>query len=383
MKNRRDILILAGLFAVLVAVVVVGAERASQTDNSGIPTTHSSSEEGAQALYDWTRAIGYDAQRLEYRPFELEAEDQALIIINPTERITAAQVRTTLDWVEAGGTLILADDTPALFGPANQLLDELNIDIAVYSDTVPIEHANPQQPALNAPPTGETTVRTHRMLAPQRNDYVTLLGAPDVPLLAGITHGDGYIFVSATSYPFTTAGLRDPENAALLLNLLRRVPSGGRVLFDEIHHGYEVPPSAGGALTNPWGIAAFYALTAIALYLILTGRRFGRPVPLREEVVLRSSAEYVESMADLFQRGGKRGYVLDHYRTNFKRRLARPYGINPQLDDERFVRELGHARGHDDTALATLLAQMRTEPADESTLVRIVAAAEAYTQRHP
>ena len=73
-----------------------------------------------------------------------------------------------------------------------------------------------------------------------------------------------------------------------MLNLLRRVPPGGRVLFDEIHHGYDTPPSAGGALTNPWGWAALYALTAVTLYLILTGRRFGRPVAgIRRKLAVR------------------------------------------------------------------------------------------------
>jgi hypothetical protein len=44
----------------------------------------------------------------------------------------------------------------------------------------------------------------------------------------------------------------------------------------------------------------------IALYLILGGQRFRAAIPLKEELMRRSGAGYV-SMADLFQRGGKRG----------------------------------------------------------------------------
>ena len=74
-----------------------------------------------------------------------------------------------------------------------------------------------------------------------------------------------------------------------------------------------------------------------ALFLLLGGRRFGRAVPLKEEHERRSSAEYVESIADLYQRGGKRAYMLRHFYADFKRRLAQPYGINPQVDDREFV----------------------------------------------
>jgi len=229
-------------------------------------------------------------------------------------------------------------------------------------------------------------VQTGRVLVPHRDDYVTLLGMPDALLVAGIKHGSGYIYLSATTYPFTNAGLRDPANAALALNMLRRAPAGGRVQFDEYHHGFFTAPSTSRILlSSPWGWAAAYAVLVIALYLILGGRRFGRPIPLQEELARRSSAEYVESMADLFQRGGKRDYILKHYYRAFKRALARKDGINPQLDDAEFARELSRARDIDEPALLALLARLRSAKASEAELVRAVseadAIAEAFVQR--
>jgi hypothetical protein len=123
-----------------------------------------------------------------------------------------------------------------------------------------------------------------------------------------------------------------------------------------------------------------YALLATVFYLALNGRRFGRPIPLKEDVALRSSAEYVESMADLFQRSGKRSYIGRHYHTNFKRRLAKPYGINPQIDDDAFVRELARFREIDEATLSALLARLRSESLDEAGLVRVVGDMEAFLQ---
>jgi hypothetical protein len=378
LKNRRDILIIAGLFVALILFIAFGPGRQPPAGPGG-STTHSSEEDGAQALYTWARALGYDARRLEYRAFALDEQDAALVILNPVERIDRVQTRAILEWVEQGGTLIYADDAPAFFGPANQLLDELQVESDVYSTTMVIERAAPAQPVLDQPPVGEAAVQTGRVLVPRVDDYVKLLGPADAAIVAGIKRGRGYIYLSAATHPFTNAGLRDSENAGLALNLLRRVPAGGRIQFDEYHHGFFTPPSTTRVvLGSPWGWAGAYAALAVGLYLLLSGRRFGRPIPLKEEVTRRSSAEYVESMADLFQRGGKRGYILRHYQAAFKRRLAKPLGVNPQLPDDEFVRDLARYRDLDQPALLALLARMRGERASEAELLRAVAEADEY-----
>jgi hypothetical protein len=378
LKNRRDILIISGLFLALILFVAFGPGRRPPDSGPSGATTHSSEEEGALALYNWARALGYDARRLEYRAFALDEGDAALVILNPQERIDRSQSRAMLDWVERGGTLIFAEDISAMFSPANALLDELDVETTVYSTTTTIVHAAPAQPALDQPPFEQAPVLTGRKLILRDDNYVNLLGAPDAVVVAGIKRGNGYIYLSAAAHPFTNAGLRDPENAALVLNMLRRVPTGGRIQFDEYHHGFFTPPSTTRIVFgSPWGWAAAYAVLALALYLILSGRRFGRPVPLREEIARRSSAEYVESMADLFQRGGKRAYILSHYHAAFKRRLAKPLGVNPQLPDEEFTRELARHRELDEQALQAMLTKLRAERLDENALVQTVATADA------
>jgi hypothetical protein len=382
MKNRKDILIIAGLFVALILFIALGPGRQPEPANPARATTHSSAPEGALALYNWARAMGYDGRRLEYRDFELENRDAALVILNPVEPINRVRSRAVLDWVAAGGTLILADDGGQLFGPPNALLEDLRFDTAVYSTTQDIQQAAPAQPALDQPPVGQALLRTGRVLVPRRDDYVKLMGPPDAIVVAGVKLGAGYAYVSTAAYPFTNEGLREPENAALVLNMLRRVPAGGRVQFDEYHQGYFTPPSTTGILLgNPWGWGAAYAATVFALYLVLSGRRFGRPVPLKEEVARRSSAEYVESMADLFQRGGKRGYILRHYYDSLKRRLARKDGINPGLNDAEFVRELARARAVDERELLALLARLRADRLSEADLVRAVADADELAAR--
>lgn len=380
MSARRDILILVGLFLALVLFIAFGPGRQPPPPPSA-PTTHSTAEEGAQALYEWVGRMGYEPNRLEYRDFWLDEDDSALIILSPPQAVTTEEARTTIDWVEQGGTLILADDTSALLSDNNALLEELQVEINVYTGTLVIEQASPLQPILDQPAVGQAQVRAGRVLDPQRDDYAPLLGTEDELLVAGIRHGAGYVYISATSYPFTNSGLRNEQNARLVLNMLRRVPAGGRVLFDEIHHGYLRPPTTTTTvLGTPWGWAGIYAALAIAAYLILSGRRFGRPIPLAEETQRRSSAEYVEGMADMLQRGGKRAYVLQHYHQHMKRRLARSSGVNPALEDPDFVRELARIRAIDQVALLALLGRLRNEQQTEETMVKAIAEAEAMLQ---
>jgi hypothetical protein len=392
MTNRREVIILIVLFLGLVAFVLLGPAQAPQEPTSSAPTTHSSAEGGALALLRWTRDLGYDARRLEFQEFALTEQADALVILSPAEPIELAQAREILDWVEAGGTLILADDRTRLFAPANELLAELDIRIARYDEGGSIERATALQPALNMPPLREIAPQTRYVLSIERADTAPLFGVHDSvsgelegTVLLGLRRGTGYIYLSSASYPFTNEGLRDERHAALVLNLLRRIPEGGRILFDEYHHGFYEPPSLLGTIASTaWGWGLLYALGIGTIYLLLTGRRFGQPVPLREETRRRSSAEYIESMADLLQRGGKRGFVLRHYHSSLKRRLARPYGISPHLDDDTFVRELARYRplsDEDQERLRALLARMRREQIGEDELLRLIAEADTTRSR--
>jgi hypothetical protein len=380
MRQLRDLLLIAALFGVLIAFVVVGPSRTPPLAPDA-PTTYSRAPTGALVLYEWMRAMGYDARRLEYRPFELTDEDAVLVMLNPSAAISKDHARHIRTWVERGGTLIFAEDTPALFSISNALFDELQVRMTVITGTQEIERVPALQPVFDQPPVRELNARPQRALAPQRNDYAPLFGAAGQTLIAGIRVGQGYAYISATTHPFTNSGLRDRQHAALVLNMLRRAPPGGRILFDEYHHGLVAPPApTDGLLRTPWGWAGIYAVTVTALFLLLGGRRFGRAVPLREEVERRSSAEYVESIADLYQRGGKRAYMLRHFYASFKRRLAQPYGINPQVDDREFVYQLARLRPIDEAALLALLAQLRATPASDAELLRVVAAADAFIQ---
>ncbi len=381
MKRWRDLLLIVVLFGILIVFTIYGPGR-NQADRHGHPgSTHSSGGDGALGLQRWLQELGYNAANLEYTEWRIPDSTGALFVIAPRQvPLTDEHAAEVLRWVREGGTLILAAPDPPRMLNENKLLAQLQATV-VISDAY-AEHATAAQPLLVEPPVSSVPVKTNAVVELGREDYVPLLTTKLGDSLVGLQEGRGYVYLVSAIYPLTNHGLREPGSAALVLNLLARVPRDAPILFDEYHHGFRTPPTLRRvAVQQGWAWPVLYVVLVCAAYIVLTGRRFGRPVPLRADVARRSSAEYVQSLAMLLRRAGKQAYILQHYRKELKRRLARPYGFIPPDDDAAFVRELQRYHGATDEQaerLITLLRQLNSR-ANEEQLVRLVRAADAFT----
>jgi hypothetical protein len=373
---RRDLIILVVLFIALATLVGLAPRSDDQqTDNA---SSFASREGGALALFRWLDGLDYQVERLAYREFAPDPEADMLVVLAPSERYSREHAEAVRAWVEAGGTLLVAEPRPNPFAGAAPLLAAFDLEVVLPPEGQ--TQAPVLQPALGDPPARRLAASTIAVIASERADLAPLAGSHAAPVLVGLQHGAGYVYASAVVQPFTNQGLRDPDNAAVVLNLLRRVPPGGYVLFDEFHHGFMGQAEANLRallLGTAWGWATLYAVLVGAAYLALTGRRFGRPVPLRAEADRRSSAEYLVSMAGLLRRGGKGAYALGHYRTLLRRRLARAHGLSPDLDDAALVAAIAETRPALAAAAADLLARMAAPPPDETAMLRLIAEADA------
>lgn len=377
---RRDALLLIGLFVLLAVFIALGPARVASTPGSSA-SSHASGEGGALAIYRWLEALGYRAERLQNSAFAPDPTAGLLIVLAPTERFERDQAAAVEAWVAAGGTLLVAEPSPGAFSATSNLLDAFALTIEPLPGAQPYAAESPVlQPVLAAPPARLLRTETASRVGGERDDLALLAGDEAWPTLVGVQHGEGYVFASSAVYPFTNAGLAEADNAAMLLNLLRRVPPGALVQFDEYHHGFVGQPSLRALLLGTrWGWAALYLAGVLALYLALTGRRFGVAVPLREETGRRSSGEYLESMAGLLRRAGKADFARDHIRATLKRRLARAYGLNPQQEDAPFLAALADASPATAQAAGTLLARLH-QPADEQALLRLLVEADRLTE---
>lgn len=339
------------LVVVLLTVVTVATQQVTpeRTEAPNL-ASDSAAPGGAQALFLWLQSLGYRVERLEYRTFQPDEGTRVLLMLAPTMWPGKDDSTALRRWVERGGTLIVAGTAPvSLPGlPVNGLISGDNVAPAILREfglalrplDDPQAEARPGQPLLSRPPVSSVRVETSSYISGSAS-LVPYLGQLDHPVAAGLAVGDGKVYVLASDYALSNRGLGEADNAALLLNWLPAPREAGTVAFDEIHHGrYEARSLSYVMLHEPWGWAVLYALGIIFLYLLLGGRRLGRPVPSIVDT-RRAAAEYVISMANLLRRGHKNDWAARHFERMLRRHLAAACGLDSTLDTSEVAARLG------------------------------------------
>jgi hypothetical protein len=380
----RDGLVLVVLFLLVAgfAGFVAFRQREIQEQQAtSVPySSHTAGSNGTLALYEWLSRLGYRVERIENRQFEISAPARLLFLLGPTETLESDEARYILQWVARGNTLVFADARSFVQNP---LLDELQADMDPLDSR--FERAPLTQPLMDAA-TGEIDFYTFSGLEIEADNFVGYALAPDnKPILARIKHGDGLVWLSSAPEMFTNESLLREDNAKLANALFAHVPRDSVVAFDEYHLGFlpeQAAPFFEVLYDVPWGWAVLFTIILVFFYLALNGQRLGKVLPVPKSLARRSPSEYVTSMANLFRRADKRGMVLQHYRHSLKRRLGRPYHLNPELSDERYLEMLTRLRPELDRAeLVRLLNSLRRTDTTETDLVKTIEQAVTFGKR--
>jgi hypothetical protein len=139
------------------------------------------------------------------------------------------------------------------------------------------------------------------------------------------------------SDPFVVSngGILMADNAQLAINL---VDTGGLIAFDEYHQGFgagknQIVEYFSGTPV----IAIFFQLCALAVFVFYSrSRRFARPVPEPEPDRL-SKLEYIAAMAELQRRTRAYDLALENIYSDFRRRVAKLFGVDNQLTPRREI----------------------------------------------
>ncbi len=351
-------------FAVLI-LVVVAVVAYSGSGSSPVPySSRSAAADGTLGLYLWLQSLGYRTERLDSALLPASGS-AAVVVLEPYTGFTAAEAASTLRWVRQGGTLILLRDRGN-----DALMAALHLHVEPIAGAAP-GSATPVQPLLNHPPLRRLSVTAYSEIRGTAPRVVTVLAAtaPDgsrhaVLVYEGIGHGR--VFAGSTPEVLTNGRIADADNRRLALNALAGLPPVATVGFDEYYLVAHSPAPAqpvtlGEAIVGTgWGRSLIAAALLAAAYIVLTGRRMGRPVPALPERG-RSLAEYIVSTAALFRRAGLRDRVLALWQDDLRRALAGPGGVRGR-DDEALIGEATR-RAHllaEEQREATILLQPRT-----------------------
>ncbi len=315
-------------------------------------------------------SAGYPARLDRYDVLFLHALRKA-----PTE----TEIRDIKDFVNTGGTLIVAGDNEVLadlYLAYDLELQKLTKRM-IFSQRIPEEALFPENPV------DELRTATDMAIEPFGRGVAVLYARENDAAIVTLRDGEGRAYFIASDYMFARDGLRYGGNATFFYNLMSTLPRKARIgLAERRYYTLETqPPNPFMSLMfrTPGGLAAVYICLTLFVFLVLRGRRFGRPLDAQEKS-RRLSSEYVHAMTALYQKGNTRLYVLKHIRDNFKADLATRWRVDPNVDTDTFLEELT-ARGamDEDNQLTNLILDLEASPGmSEAQLRDLAHRVEAY-----
>jgi hypothetical protein len=275
-------------------------------------------------------SAAYPARLDRYDALFLQALDKA-----PTEK----EVRDIQDFVNTGGTLIVAGNDKVLDG----LFSAYGLELQELTNRIVFSQRIPEEPLFPRHPVNEIRTDTDFVIETIGREVAVLYGRGNDASIVTLRDGDGRAYFIMSDYLFSRSGLRHSGNAAFLYNLMSTLPRNARIgLADGRYYTLETkPPNPFVAFVfrTPGGLGAIYICLTFFLFLVLRGRRFGKPLDA-EEKNRRLSAEYVHAMTALYQKGNTRSAVLRHIRERFKADLGARWRVNPNLETTLFLEEL-------------------------------------------
>ncbi|MCT4564803.1 MAG: hypothetical protein N4A68_10905 [Maledivibacter sp.] len=147
------------------------------------------------------------------------------------------------------------------------------------------------------------------------------------------SYGDGRVLIGDSGLINNKALSRDTDGAYWIL---KQIDEWGysRIEFNEFYH------YSGGKKKSLWedmpkGIKFMLYQVAflIASIIFYKGKRFGKPIPLYEEVE-RTENEYILSVASLYQKAGCWEVVFESYYRDFLLEVQGLFGKNECIDEE-------------------------------------------------
>jgi len=365
--SRPPLSAMLTLIVALSILAVIAITTAIPPNDQLNPSSRSAGSLGTLAMYTWFSNLGLDVGRIT-GSFDLTGSD-VVFCYDPTVALSRTDVGAVMAFLRSGGDFVLVV-TPGSLAAAAPLLGTLQVDPSASQGSGVATVAQPfdsTDRVQSVPVSGGLTFSNQPPLVP------ALVEQDEV--VAGIIRvGSGVAYVLGDTGPLSNDGLRRGDSSYLALSLLQRA-RGGRVRFDEYHHGEGTQTSGVGAIFDgPIGLATLLVGLVVLLAIALNGRRLGKPVHGGADAAVPSATAYVTAMGHLFARSRQRGPIAARYADELKRRIGAATGVDRHLDDTAFCGAVALTNPHAAPALTALLAHARALAAgrpEESELLRL------------
>ena len=324
---------------VVVIVLTVGVLLVPMDGWIAMDERRSSDRVTPDGVAAWARsleALGVDVQR-RYSDLTTDPPTGAgLVILEPIVGLSAGEAHEVLEWVRAGGTLVFS---PA-FGA--ELSDSLRIraesrapdELDAFGDLEPTFGPDSLVPhRWTDEPTGWTSHSPYVVASDSagvdRWDALTIPhGENDGVSLAWAPEGDGGVLLVADAEELANRTLADSPLAPTITRAVVDRVGAGTLFFSEYHQALDgsrgvMRESLAIAWAQPLGRVLLHAAAMGALLMILSGRRFGSPLPGGAEA-RRSTVEHVDALARIYRTARAHGTVAHYLVRSTARRMGLP-----------------------------------------------------------
>ncbi len=393
--KQKLLIFLALIFLILLlvglnAATYVQKEKIADTEFAPNRSTYNSGSTGTQAFYTLLSETGRNVTRWQSSLETLRSDSKdrptVFVMIGPLRRaLTDAENTHLMEWVSAGGTLILIDREPpvdllvttsqwklSVSPPATPAADvyvvdptdqkQMTADRPAQKPVLPSRFArgvNAVQASRLAtlikldryddvmspksglssgegngvgtasPTPDDTDYRDQTQSADEINFQAPLvhIGDAEKGILIEAPFSEGRVIVLSDPYIVANNGINLVDNAQLAINLVTSQP--GVIAFDEYHHGYGANNNRLLQYFEGTPVIAIFLQCGlvIALIFLSQSRRFARSIPEPEPDRL-SKLEYVSAMAELQQRTRAYDLAIENIYTDFRRRVTALVGLD-------------------------------------------------------
>ena len=366
-EDRKLFFVFGGL---LVAILLLVAYVIHTDNGTGVaPTSYATGNTGGKAAFMLLEQTGYKPQRWNDDPSKLDAlPPHSTLILAEPQPGEDREMESVRRFVSKGGRVLLTGIGGTVFFPKHS--PRMGMPHFQWKSYKPSE------------PSDLTRGIDEIVMAPQFYFEDTRGETPFIddnerPIVR-FAYGAGEVIWWSSSDPLTNAGIRQKDNAQLLLNSVGSVGRGA-VYWDEYFHqnGKTVVDSI---LASPlkWGILQLVLIGAVIVFTF--SRRFG---PERTSLASSRAApmEYVETLAALYQRANASHIPVEVVYERFRSALQRRCSVRTDATLEQVAQTIVHHLGKGD--LAEVIRTLREiESSISDPAFRVQRATELVRQLH-
>lgn len=371
MSERARVALWLSLTVVLFIGVGLLAQTGAEFDFTRDHASTRSNPWGTKAWRELLEHSGLQSETWLEPLTQLTDDVRCLVLLDPTLPVSGEERDALVDWVEAGGRLVVAPHAHRESGSYAGRVAQGSMEDLLAAFGLRAFGGNPAEweiaRAVEEPLTADvervhvpTDYRLDAFHAAMAVDEQSVLfGSAQAAAAVRVELGEGTVVALCEAGMLGNATLREADNVVLAANLIFADGAPETVYFDEYHHGLaERERALDGPQVDvaPVRNTALALLGIAALYALGRSRRFGSPIEDRETGV-RAGDEYVRAFAQIYSGAKASGAAAGMLADGLRRRASRAAGV-PAGTDETVLETALERRGLPGREIVELLKEL-------------------------